>query len=156
MAIIRNSDILQGEKALMAWAREARHQAGWQEGQTNQQEGEEKRYPKSLDERLLIDPPLARRDYAMAVRYSLYLMEKLVPGPGVELRVAPFGAIKILEGPRSDPHNLTPPDVIEVDPPVWLRLACGITTWQEEKEAGRIGAVGPRDDLSPYLPLPLD
>lgn len=153
MAVIRNSDILQGEKALMTWAGEARRQAGWQEAQTNRGEGQA---PKSLDERLRIDPPLARRDYAMAVRYSLYLMEKLAPGPGVELRVAPFGAIKILEGPKSDPHNLTPPDVIEVDPPVWLRLACGITTWQEEKEAGRIGAVGPRDDLSPYLPLPLD
>ena len=54
----------------------------------------------------------------MAVRYSLYLLEKKAPGEGVEVRVAPWGAIKILDGPASDPHNLTPPDVIELDPDV--------------------------------------
>ena len=48
---------------------------------------------------------------------------------------------------------LTPPDVIELDPEVWLRLACGITTWAEEKDAGHISAVGERDDLSDLLPL---
>lgn len=73
--------------------------------------------------------------------------------PGVEVRVAPWGAVKILDGPESDPHNLTPPDVIELDPEVWLRLACGITTWAEEKDAGHISAVGERDDLSDLLPL---
>ena len=66
---------------------------------------------------------------------------------------APWGAVKILDGPESDPHNLTPPDVIELDPEVWLRLACGITTWAEEKDAGHISAVGERDDLSDLLPL---
>lgn len=75
------------------------------------------------------------------------------PGAGVEVRVAPWGAIKILDGPASDPHNLTPPDVIELEPDVWMRLATGITSWQEEKEAGRITAVGERDDLSSLLPL---
>ena len=64
-----------------------------------------------------------------------------------------WGAVKILDGPESDPHNLTPPDVIELDPEVWLRLACGITTWAEEKDAGHISAVGERDDLSDLLPL---
>ena len=75
------------------------------------------------------------------------------PGEGVEVRVAPWGAIKILDGPASDPHNLTPPDVIELEPDVWMRLAAGITSWQEEKDAGRITAVGERDDLSDLLPL---
>ena len=60
---------------------------------------------------------------------------------------------QILDGPASDPHNLTPPDVIELDPEVWLRLAAGITTWDEEKTAGRITAVGERDNLSDLLPL---
>ena len=89
----------------------------------------------------------------MAVRYSLHLLEKKAPGEGVEVRVAPWGAIKILDGPASDPHNLTPPDVIELEPDVWMRLAAGITCWQEEKDAGRITAVGERDDLSDLLPL---
>ena len=43
--------------------------------------------------------------------------------------------------------------VIELDPDVWMRLATGITSWDEEKDAGRITAVGERDDLSGLLPL---
>lgn len=105
------------------------------------------------DFRLEISPRLPRQLWAMAVRYSLHLLEKKAPGAGVEVRVAPWGAIKILDGPASDPHNLTPPDVIELEPDVWMRLATGITSWAEEKEAGRITAVGERDDLSSLLPL---
>ena len=96
---------------------------------------------------------ISRTDEALAVRYSLYLIEKKAPGVGVEVRVAPWGAVKILEGPASDPHNLTPPDVIELEPEVWLRLASGITKWQQEKQAGNISAIGERDDLSSILPL---
>lgn len=54
------------------------------------------------------------------------------------------------------PHptrTISLPDVIELDPDVWLRLASGITSWAEEKEAGHITAVGERDDLSALLPL---
>ena len=99
------------------------------------------------------DPALPRPVKAMAVRFSLHLLEQKAPGPGVEVRVAPWGAVKILDGPASDPHNLTPPDVIQLAPDVWLRLASGITSWAEEKEAGHITAVGERDDLSDLLPL---
>ena len=109
-----------------------------------------------MEHRLEITPRLDRRSMAMAVRYSLYMLELRAPGSGVEVRVAPFAAVKILEGPQSDPHNLTPPDVIELDPAVWLRLVCGITSWSEEKNAGRISAVGERDDLSGLLPLPVE
>ncbi|MBW3092943.1 hypothetical protein KIH79_08420 [Bifidobacterium sp. 82T10] len=102
---------------------------------------------------LSISPALPRPVWAMAVRYTLFLLERRAPGPGVEVRVAPWGAIKILDGPASDPHNLTPPDVIELEPDVWLRLAAGITTWDQEKSAGHITAIGERDDLSDLLPL---
>ncbi|MFU0569905.1 sterol carrier family protein [Gardnerella vaginalis] len=98
---------------------------------------------------------ISRTDEALAVRYSLYVLENKVPGCCVEVRVAPWGAVKILEGPESDPHNLTPPDVIELEPSVWLRLVCGITKWDEEKEAGNISAMGERDNLSAILPLEL-
>ena len=95
----------------------------------------------------------AARELADNTPHRLTVSPVLPPGPGVEVRVAPWGAVKILDGPESDPHNLTPPDVIELDPEVWLRLACGITTWAEEKDAGHISAVGERDDLSDLLPL---
>ncbi|WP_158216085.1 sterol carrier family protein [Pseudoscardovia suis] len=107
----------------------------------------------SAELRMRVSPTLGRRAMAMAVRYSLYLLEKRAPGPGVEVRVAPYAAVKVLDGPASDPHNLTPPDVIELEPVVWLRMACGVTTWQEEKDEGHIAAVGPRDDLRRFLPL---
>lgn len=96
---------------------------------------------------------IPRSTLAMAVRYTLYVLEHVAPGPGVEVRIAPFAAVKILQGPASDPHNLTPPDVIELEPWVWMRLACGITTWSQEKEAGHISAVGQRDNLSALLPI---
>lgn len=96
-----------------------------------------------------------RSTCAMAVRYNLSVLEKAVPGPSTELRVAPFAAVKILPGPDSDPHNLTPPDVLEFTPIVWLRLSCGITTWQQEKSAGNIDAIDSLDErVSKLVPLP--
>ena len=107
----------------------------------------------SADRERFVSPDQPRITWAMAVRYSLYLLELRAPGGGVEVRVAPWGAVKVLDGPASDPHNLTPPDVIELEPDVWLRMACGITTWTEEKDAGHIAAISPRDDLSALLPV---
>lgn len=135
MAVILEKDLKRGHDALVQWRAAARELAD------------------NTPHRLTVSPVLPRPVRAMAVRYSLFLLERRAPGPGVEVRVAPWGAVKILDGPESDPHNLTPPDVIELDPEVWLRLACGITTWAEEKDAGHISAVGERDDLSDLLPL---
>ncbi|KAB7142470.1 hypothetical protein GBC98_05305 [Bifidobacterium longum] len=135
MAVILEKDLKRGHDALVQWRAAARELAD------------------NTPHRLTVSPVLPRPVWAMAVRYSLFLLERRAPGPGVEVRVAPWGAVKILDGPESDPHNLTPPDVIELDPEVWLRLACGIATWAEEKDAGHISAVGERDDLSDLLPL---
>ena len=135
MAVILEKDLKRGHDALVQWRAASRELA------------DNPPHP------LTGSPVLPRPVWAMAVRYSLFLLERRAPGPGVEVRVAPWGAVKILDGPESDPHNLTPPDVIELDPEVWLRLACGITTWAEEKDAGHISAVGERDDLSDLLPL---
>ncbi|KFI52333.1 sterol carrier family protein [Bifidobacterium callitrichos] len=142
MAVILEKDLERGRVALKQWCEAARAEAARIGAPT-----------AAIPARLAIAPKLPRPVMAMAVRYSLFLLERKAPGPGVEVRVAPWGAIKILDGPASDPHNLTPPDVIELDPQVWLRLAAGITSWNEEKEAGHISAVGERDDLGWLLPL---
>ena len=128
MAVILEKDLKRGHDALVQWRAAARELAD------------------NTPHRLTVSPVLPRPVWAMAVRYSLFLLERRAPGPGVEVRVAPWGAVKILDGPESDPHNLTPPDVIELDPEVWLRLACGITTWAEEKDGGHIRA-GRKGDL---------
>ncbi len=138
MAVILERDIERGKRAWLSW-----HEAAL-------------KICNSGIEQMQISSSvvqIAPADVALAVRYSLHLLENKAPGTGVEVRVAPWGAVKILEGPASDPHNLTPPDVIELDPEVWLRLSCGITSWNQEKQAGNISACGERDDLSDILPL---
>ncbi|RSX55244.1 inorganic pyrophosphatase [Bifidobacterium dolichotidis] len=135
MAVIRKQDLGKGEDAFFQWDAAAKQLVRQGEQPTE------------------VSPALPRSVMAMAVRFSLHVLETKAPGPGVEVRVAPWGAIKILEGPASDPHNLTPPDVIELDPDVWLRVATGITTWHQERDLGRITAVGERDDLTALLPL---
>lgn len=135
MPVLKDRDISQARQAFLDWNAAAHELAANGEPEFS------------------INPNLPRPTWAMAVRYALFLLERTVPGEGVEVRVAPWGAIKILDGPASDPHNLTPPDVIELEPDVWLRLATGITTWHEEYDAGHITAVGERDDLSAWLPL---
>lgn len=90
---------------------------------------------------------LPRPVLAMAVRYTLHVLELAAPGPSTEVRVAPFAVVKIFKGPDSDPHNLTPPDVVEIDPWTWLRLATGITTWEQEKAAGHVAPIGERDEM---------
>ena len=105
MAVILEKDLKRGHDALVQWRAAARELAD------------------NTPHRLTVSPVLPRPVWAMAVRYSLFLLERRAPGPG------------------------------ELDPEVWLRLACGITTWAEEKDAGHISAVGERDDLSDLLPL---
>lgn len=97
------------------------------------------------------DAAPARTDTATAVRYLLQLLAEKAPGNTVEVRVPPFGAVQVVEGPR---HTRgTPPNVIETDPETWIALATGETTWTDAAAAGRIAASGVRADLSGLLPL---
>ena len=74
-----------------------------------------------------------------------------VPGRTVELRVPPYAAVQCVPGPR---HTRgTPPNVVEVQPLVWVRLAVGALTWDEAARDGRLAASGERSDLSEHLPL---
>lgn len=93
----------------------------------------------------------ARTDLATAVRYLLQLLAEKAPGHTVEVRVPPFGAVQVLEGPR---HTRgTPPNVVETDPATWIALATGRELWADAAAAGRIAASGTRADLSELLPL---
>lgn len=150
MPVILERDIASATLALSAWNQQANSLILQQNKPTEQH------LTQYAIDRFTINSTIlniSRTQEALAVRYSLYLLQKNVPGNSVEVRVAPWGAVKILPGPQSDPHNLTPPDVIELTPEVWLRLACGITNWKEEQEAGNISAVGDRDDLHEFLPI---
>ncbi|WP_110589800.1 sterol carrier family protein [Microbacterium suaedae] len=96
-------------------------------------------------------PSPARAELATAVRYLLQLLEERAPGKSVEVRVPPFGAVQVIQGPA---HSRgTPPNVVETDPRTWVALATGATTWAEQVAAGRITASGTRADISDLLPV---
>lgn len=93
----------------------------------------------------------ARTDLATAVRYLLQLLAEKAPGNSVEVRVPPFGAVQVVEGPR---HTRgTPPNVIETDAQTWIALATGAQTWTDAVSSGRIHASGTRADLDGLVPL---
>lgn len=93
----------------------------------------------------------ARPALAMAVRYLLQLLDEKAPGNSVEVRVPPFGAVQVVQGPR---HTRgTPPNVIETDAATWIALATGTESWADVVAAGRVSASGVRADLEGLLPL---
>jgi Bacterial SCP ortholog len=92
-----------------------------------------------------------RRTLATAVRYTLEELGLLAPGRSVEVRVPPFGAVQVIEGPR---HTRgTPTNVVEMDASTWLALATGGLSWGDAEESGALRASGQRADLAAYLPL---
>jgi len=96
-------------------------------------------------------PDAGRPDRALAVRYTLQCLAERAPGKSVEVRVPPFGAVQVIEGPR---HTRgTPPNVVETDPATWIALATGDERWTDAAAAGRISASGTRADISDLLPL---
>lgn len=93
----------------------------------------------------------ARPTTATAVRYLLQLLDEKAPGNSVEVRVPPFGAVQVVQGPR---HTRgTPPNVIEMDASTWIAVATGEQAWADAVASGRVSASGVRADLSDLLPL---
>lgn len=92
-----------------------------------------------------------RADLATAVRYLLQLLDEKAPGNSVEVRVPPFGAVQVIQGPR---HTRgTPPNVVEMDAATWIAVATGDESWAAAAGAGRIHASGTRADLAGVLPV---
>jgi hypothetical protein len=90
-------------------------------------------------------------DLRDAVRFLLEELAERAPGRSVEVRVAPYGAVQCVEGPR---HTRgTPPNVVETDPMTWVSLATGATAWEAALAEGLVAASGERADLSGHLPL---
>ncbi|KUG58400.1 hypothetical protein AVL62_10830 [Serinicoccus chungangensis] len=96
-------------------------------------------------------PEVSRSQLATAVRYLLEDLVERAPGRSVEVRIPPYAAAQVVEGPR---HTRgTPTNVVETDPQTWLALATGRTTWAEATASGAVRASGQRADLTAYLPL---
>ena len=92
-----------------------------------------------------------RDTLALASRYLLQVLSDAAPGNTLEVRVPPYGAAQVVEGPR---HTRgTPPNVVEMDAATWMALATGSLRWDAAIAAHRVSASGSRADLAPYLPL---
>lgn len=88
---------------------------------------------------------------ATAVRYLLQLLVEKAPGNSVEVRVPPFGAVQVVQGPR---HTRgTPPNVVEMDAATWIAVATGAEAWADAAASGRVIASGVRAHLEDLLPL---
>ena len=85
------------------------------------------------------------------VKAMLALLEAKAPGRAIEVRIPPYAAIQMGDGPS---HTRgTPPNVIEMDAHTFLELARGTALWSSALSEGKISASGVRADLSEYLPL---
>jgi hypothetical protein len=92
-----------------------------------------------------------RDDLALAVRFSLQLLREKAPGRSVEVRVPPYGAAQVVEGPT---HTRgTPPAVVEAEPETWLEVIIGQKSFAEAVGEGTIQLSGLRTDLQGFLPL---
>jgi hypothetical protein len=108
---------------------------------------------EGLDEALrrFRDGQADRADLRLLTKHFLARLVSKAPGHAVEVRIPPYGAVQVIEGPR---HTRgTPGAVIEMPAQVWIELATGATTWNDARAAGRVRASGERTDLSELLPL---
>nr|WP_242516972.1 sterol carrier family protein [Corynebacterium mendelii] len=96
------------------------------------------------------EPPRAR--IAAAVRQSVRILAQENPGKSVELRVPPFVAVQLIDGPA---HTRgTPPNVVETTPLVWLRLALGLDAPDTLVDNPRVTLSGNRaGKLAQLLPV---
>lgn len=97
------------------------------------------------------DPTVERAVLATAVRYTLEELSLQAPGRSVEVRVPPFGAVQVIEGPTH--RRGTPANVVEMSPATWLGLAVGDQRWHDAEADDSLQASGGRADLTVYLPL---
>ncbi|AKP09342.2 Hypothetical protein Cp262_1696 [Corynebacterium pseudotuberculosis] len=105
----------------------------------------------------IVDPQLApepsRASLAKAVRLSVRTLGQIAPGNSVEVRVPPFAAVQCVEGPR---HTRgTPPNVVEMSPRTWLRVAMGLEPLSGNPAVDASGTrVGEVEKWLPLVTLP--
>lgn len=107
---------------------------------------------RAVDEATAGGATPARADLGTAVRYLLQLLAEKAPGTSVEVRVPPFGAVQVVEGPR---HTRgTPPNVVEMTPGTWISLAVGRSSWTDAIGTPELSASGIRaSEIAALLPL---
>jgi uncharacterized protein (TIGR03083 family) len=101
---------------------------------------------------------LHRAALSRCIRTLADILAGQQPGRSVEVRVPPYAAVQCsipsAAGDAGPTHTRgTPPNVVEVDPLTFLRLATGRVSWDHAVADGKISASGLRANLAPALPL---
>lgn len=86
-----------------------------------------------------------------AVKSVLVALQRIAPGKSVELRVPPYAAVQIVEGPAH--RRGTPSAVVEMPAAFLIRLAVGTDVWSDLVATGKLLASGERSDLSEFFPI---
>lgn len=108
-----------------------------------------KKIPAAIGESALANPS---GDTPTAVRYLLQVIAERAPGHSLELRIPPYGAIQCLAGLNH--RRGTPPNVVEINPEVFISICLGTTSWQEELASGKVLASGAlAQDLTDLFPV---
>jgi hypothetical protein len=79
------------------------------------------------------------------VREILKIIQQLVPGNSVELRIPPFSAIQCVSG--SVHRRGTPPNVVEMSAQTLIKLIENPNLWEQLCSIGMISASGTKSNL---------
>jgi hypothetical protein len=79
------------------------------------------------------------------VKQILKVVQELAPGRSVELRVPPYAAVQCVDGIVH--RRGTPPNVVEMDARILIRLLENPDQWKQFCEAGSISASGSNSNL---------
>lgn len=96
---------------------------------------------------------IENRNLPTATRYLLQEIEKHYPGGSVELRVPPYGAIQCIAG--MDHRRGTPPNVVELEPELFIDLCLGKAKWQEGPRVGASVSGAMANEVASIFPLTL-
>ncbi|MDO4909231.1 MAG: sterol carrier family protein [Corynebacterium sp.] len=86
------------------------------------------------------------------VKESARTLEKIAPGKSVEVRIPPFVAVQCVEGLTH--RRGTPPNIVELPPRQWLRLAAGLIHLDELENTPKVTISGTRaKEIARWMPL---
>lgn len=94
-------------------------------------------------------PRPTRSQLADAVRRSVRALAHDAPGHAVEVRVPPFVAVQCVDGPA---HTRgTPPNIVEMEPLTWLRVAVGAENFADNPAIDSSGTRA--QEIAQWLPI---
>ena len=95
-------------------------------------------------------------DMAAAARSVAAELGRRFPGRSIEVRVPPYAAVQVgvVGGDGPSHRRGTPPNVVEVSPETFVRLAVGVLSWGDAVGGGLVKYSGVHaGDVAMMLPL---